>query len=277
MQLSEIQQQFRHHMLSGGELITDPDPAFAGIFNTGRVDLDERLEIYHNNVIGALSDVLMTTFPTVVALTGEQFARAVIDRYVRAYPPEKGCLNDYGAEFADFLAGLPQIASFAYLPDVARLDYAINQAYYAPDDAAFTSRDMEGFNEADFNTALLVPRASVTLMESAYPLVAIRDFCKRAEEADDNNAGDDNNDDSHLDLNQGGCRLMIWRPELDIRVEMLDSAQMEMMRRLAAEQPLNTAVAQTLHNHPGFDFAGFLTSRLSEKSLTINPNRNPST
>ena len=272
MQLSEIQQQFRHHMLSGGERITDPDPAFAGIFNTGRVDLDERLEIYHNNVIGALSDVLMTTFPTVVALTGEQFARAVIDRYVRAYPPEKGCLNDYGAEFADFLAGLPQIASFAYLPDVARLDYAINQAYYAPDDVPVSGRDMESFDEADFDTALLVPRASVTLLESAYPLVAIRDFCKRAEAT-----ADDNDDDGHLDLNQGGCCLMIWRPELDIRVEMLDSAQMEMMRRLAAEQPLNTALAEMLHKHPSFDFAAFLTNRLSEKSLTINTNRNPST
>jgi hypothetical protein len=47
--------------------------------------------------------------------------------------PTSACLNDYGQQFAAFLAQFPQAAHLSYLADVARLEWAVNRALHAPD------------------------------------------------------------------------------------------------------------------------------------------------
>jgi hypothetical protein len=49
------------------------------------------------------------------------------------YPPSSGYLNEYGGEFADFLAALPTASALRYLPDVARFEWALSSAANAAD------------------------------------------------------------------------------------------------------------------------------------------------
>ena len=92
-----------------------------------------RLGIYVDHFRVTLIDALVATFPIVQQLVGEAFFQAVARRYVRATPPAHPCLFAYGGDFPDFLERLPEVRSLAYLPHVARLEWAINEAWHAPD------------------------------------------------------------------------------------------------------------------------------------------------
>ncbi len=51
--------------------------------------------------------------------------------YASTYPSRSGDLNDFGGEFGDFLAGWPPAAQLPYLPDVARLEWAVERVFHA--------------------------------------------------------------------------------------------------------------------------------------------------
>ena len=61
------------------------------------------------------------------------FFNAAVDAYVRACPSTSGDLNVYGDAFGEFLAGYPPAADLPYLPDVARLEWAVDEAGRAAD------------------------------------------------------------------------------------------------------------------------------------------------
>jgi hypothetical protein len=66
-------------------------------------------------------------------LVGAPFFHAAVDAFVRAHPSTSGDLNVYGDAFASFLEGYAPAAELPYLPDVARLEWAIDESSRAPD------------------------------------------------------------------------------------------------------------------------------------------------
>ena len=93
----------------------------------------ERLAIYRRTVRANYRNALGATFPVVQRLVGTPFFNAAVDAFARARPSRSGDLNEYGDAFGDFLAGYPPAAGLAYLADVARLEWAIDEANRAPD------------------------------------------------------------------------------------------------------------------------------------------------
>ena len=97
--------------------------------------------VYRNTVIKACIDALQANYPAVTALVGETWFRAAAADYVRAEPPIRPTLLDYGEKFAAFLARFAPAAELTYLPAVAQLDRYWTEAHMAADaacaDAAF--------------------------------------------------------------------------------------------------------------------------------------------
>jgi len=79
----------------------------------------------------ALIGALEARYPVVRRRTGDDFFRGMAGAYVAAEKPRSPILIDYGATFADFVAGFPPAAEIAYLADVARLENAWVEAYHA--------------------------------------------------------------------------------------------------------------------------------------------------
>lgn len=97
----------------------------------GRVAAAEAMQVHRNTVIGALVNALRLTYPGVDALVGENFFDQVAATFARLHPPASGRLAGYGESFIEFLAG--HVSSLPYLPDVARLDWAMERAAASPD------------------------------------------------------------------------------------------------------------------------------------------------
>lgn len=95
-------------------------------------DAESRLSIYRNNTIATLTAALKATFPVVCRLVDGRFFDYAAHAFIQHNLPASPCLVEYGGDFPTFLAGFPPAADLDYLPDVARLEWAINRVLRAP-------------------------------------------------------------------------------------------------------------------------------------------------
>jgi hypothetical protein len=120
--LLELQMQLRRAVLGG-----DTAALVAAVRGDG-IDPAARLRIYRNHAFTTLRAVLEGTFPIVCRLVDKRFFAYAAHEYLREHPPHSRCLVEYGADFADFLAGFEPCQDLPYLPDVARFEWALNMA-----------------------------------------------------------------------------------------------------------------------------------------------------
>ena len=92
--------------------------------------------VVRNTVLKGCIDALQASYPTVGQLVGTDWFRAAAAVYARAQPPRDGLLVDYGAGFADFLAGFAPADELPYLPAVARLDRCWTECHLGADATA---------------------------------------------------------------------------------------------------------------------------------------------
>ena len=102
----------------------------------GQLDPAARIAVYRNNVLGNYRRALAATYPVLRRLVGGPIFDAAIVAFVRAHPSRHGDVNRYGGELARFLETYPPAREPPYLPDIARLEWAIDQANIAADAAA---------------------------------------------------------------------------------------------------------------------------------------------
>lgn len=101
---------------------------------------DERMQIYRNNFIVSLREVLSATYPMVEALLGEECFEQMARQHVLTYPLEEGNVVHYGEGFQDTIMQFSQVIAQAhYSPEVARFEWHIDlarQAQYEQSSAA---------------------------------------------------------------------------------------------------------------------------------------------
>lgn len=90
----------------------------------------ERLGIYRNTAESAMTTVLQLSFPAVQHLVGPEFFEGAARLFASEAPPRSAWLDEYGADFPAFLAGLPQAASLCYLGSLEKTE---NKARLAGD------------------------------------------------------------------------------------------------------------------------------------------------
>lgn len=139
--------------------------------------LEARLSIYARNTVGARAKALLAAYPACARVVGESCFRALARDYVCAHASKAPDLNQYGAEFCDFLqpltdAGAP-LHALPYLADLARLEWAWQRALYAPLPAPFPAQAFaEAVVAGERLTLSVAP--GLSLLRSPWPVVEIR-------------------------------------------------------------------------------------------------------
>jgi hypothetical protein len=129
---------------------------------------DERFSIYKNNTHLILRDLLKDIFPVTTVLLGDKFLNYAAAEFIKTFPPESGDMNGYGADFPAYLAHLPQLNQFPYVPDVARLEWLAHESYLSPRRPAMTGAMLEAA-EDPLNLKLHI-QPHVFLLQSAWPV-----------------------------------------------------------------------------------------------------------
>ena len=148
-------------------------PAPNGLTNPDGAPASKRYDVYRNNVAVSLSDALEAAFPVIRKLVGEDFFRALAGVYLRTYPPKSPLLMFYGEAMPTFLRRFDPVKQLNYLPDIARLEFAMRQSYHAHD-----ADPIDGAALAEIEPdALMALRfeftPAVQLIESEFPVHGI--------------------------------------------------------------------------------------------------------
>jgi len=125
-----------------------------------------RLRVYRNNVTTAWADTIVKNYPAVERLVGTNFMRGAAIAYVRAHPPKTPVLSLYGDSFAAFLKSFEPAKQLPYLPDVARLERAWTEAFFAPNVTPLEPGHIANLNEAQISALAPGLHPSVRMITS---------------------------------------------------------------------------------------------------------------
>ena len=241
----------------GRALLGEPEAALLDLIAADGLAPAARLRIYRNHVLVTLTDTLMATYPVVCRLVDERFFGYAADQYIRAHPPAVPCLVEYGDSFAAFLAAFGPCQHLEYLPDVARLEWAINRALHADDAEAIDAARLGGVPADRIGSVTLSLHPSVSFLSSPWPV----DRIWRANQPDAD-------PDATVSLDAGGAQLEIRRLSEDVVFRSLDAAAYALRTALARGDSLERAAEAAHSADPGVDLAQTLQQLLSDGIVT---------
>ena len=248
--LREVQVAFSHALLGG-----DEQQAVAVVRGDGLTP-GARLQIYRHHVFTTLTAALQATYPVVCRLVDERFFGYAADQYIRANPPGGPCLFEYGASFPEFLAGFEPCRRLRYLPDVARLEWALNAAVHAEDAAPLDPAVLRRVPVEHFPLMTLRLDPSLSLLSSPWPI----DRIWHANQPDADPA-------APVDPGSGGVCLEVRRVGDDAVFRAIDPATHAFRRALTDARCLEEAAAAALDVDGVCDLTRAFQALLEDKLL----------
>jgi len=252
--LHELQRAF-----SAGAVFSDAAAVASLGIVAGGLRPEARMAIYRANVLGNYRRALAATYPVIKRLVGAPFFDAASDTFVRGYPSTRGDINRYGADFSDFLGTYPPARDLRYLPDVARLEWAIDQANIARDAASFDLGALASVPPELHAELRFSLHPSARLIASIFPILHIWQANQPGHDADE-----------RIDLDEGGDALLVVRRPAGvggIAIERISRAEQLLLALLARGRPLGEAAESCAKMSPAFDLAAALQRHVASHTI----------
>ncbi|HKJ24597.1 MAG TPA: DNA-binding domain-containing protein [Myxococcota bacterium] len=225
-------------------LLTAPDGVAAALADAGdaeglalegwlgsdaRATASTRLEIYAHAYFQRIHDVLARDLPTLAAALGADGFHDLAAAYLCVHPPSRPSLRHAGARLPGFLATDAAAAPFRrrwpFAADLARLEWALGEAFDAPDAPPLARAELEALAPERWETLALAPHPSVRRLSVGWNVAALR----AAFEADDEDAAG-----AALPSPEAGdATLLVWRSRERVRFRALDADEADLLARLA--------------------------------------------
>lgn len=199
-----------------------------------------RIGVYRNNALETARKTLQATFPALRQLVGDACFRTLSRDYLSRFPSRSGNLEHFGAAFPELLDALYGGGEFDYLADVARLEWACEQAWLAPEPGPtdLTALTAVAPEQAEYLRLTLHP--SCRLIASRYPVLSV--WRTTVEHRDD-----------VVRLDAGGERVLIGRSARGVDLRPLTAAGFAFLDATLRRGNLTEACGAGLAEDPGFE------------------------
>jgi hypothetical protein len=195
----------------------------------GPVDrLAARLGVYRNNARVTFCKTLAATYPVVQRLVGEPCFRSLARAYARDFPSRSGDLGRFGAELPALLDIHYRDTAFAYLADVARLEWAYAEAETVADAAPFDWRALGTVDPGDYAALRFVPHPTSRFLTSRFPVLSIWEAHQSV-------------DVRPVGLGAGAEHVLVLRTASQVRLHGLDAGTFAFAWSLAEGETLGAA------------------------------------
>jgi hypothetical protein len=131
------------------------------------------LAIYRNNSASAYQNALAISYPVIKARVGEEYFRELGFRFRERSPSRSGDLHWAGREFADFLDQHLRGGDYAWLADLARLEWSCEEAAIAGELAHVGLEALAAITPEAIGEAVFSLQPSIRLHAFPYPLFSI--------------------------------------------------------------------------------------------------------
>ncbi len=214
--------------------ITGPD---------GRVSA-RRFNVYRNNVVVGLIHALRAAFPATNRIVGDDFFTAMARAFVVSEPPSSPMMFDYGARFPDFIQRFEPVAQLNYLPDVARLERAWVEAYYAAEAEALDLRYLHHVSPDSLPMLTVALHPSLRLVRSSAPVLTIWQMNTKPSATDPT-----------VSLDMGGEDVLVVRPDAHVELRLLPEGGAQFLLALHDGCPIADATDIAMRSNCNFDLA----------------------
>lgn len=248
--LHELQAGMASAILSGDAR------AIAGRLKVTGADPLARLGIYRNNTFASLTGALMGTFPAVVRVVDERFFRYMAHAFIVAHPPREPMLSDYGAELPAFIAGFEPCRPVPYLADLARLEWAVNEAGLEREEPALTPATLAGLAPDTLAAGSLRLQPSLRLVVSRWPILAIWQANQPAEVMEQPSPA------------RRPTRVLVRRKGRGVVMGLHTAGRTRLLRDLKRGSTVETAMTAAILRDPHFAAAQELLALFTEGLVT---------
>jgi uncharacterized protein (UPF0276 family) len=134
---------------------------------------EHRLALYRGNLTSTWDKTLSAAYPVLRQLVGDEFFSALSRAYGMAHPSRDADLNLFGGSFASFLEGFEHVADYPYLPDMARLEWALHRAHFAADARALEAAELGALTPEQLEAARFALAPACCLLSSKWAVAAL--------------------------------------------------------------------------------------------------------
>lgn len=188
------------------------------------------ISIYRNNAFYAFHSALELSFKVLRKRVGDDYFRQLVALYRLRFPSRSGDLHWAGRDFAAFLAAHLEGGDYAWLADLARLEWSREQSSVAPLFASIGAEVLARFDPDQLEHLVLTLQPSLRLEASNFPIFSVWSA----------NQGDN---DSPVDQSLGSeCGLTRQRVDL-VEVRQIEPGLFSYLSALAAGAPLGEAIS----------------------------------
>jgi hypothetical protein len=191
----------------------------------------ERVAVYANAYFARLHDCLREDFGALARALGEAAFHDLVKTYLMMHPPSQPSLRHAGAHLAEHLSTPPFAEIFArrcaYAADLARLEWALAEAFTAPDAPTLGHADLAALPPDAWAALRFEPAPALRLLRCAWPVEIARE---RFECLDAGCEG-------ALLLDAEETHIRVWRREEQVRYARITPLELEMLAGLSRGEP----------------------------------------
>ncbi|CAN5395003.1 hypothetical protein BH10PSE19_BH10PSE19_13250 [soil metagenome] len=228
MQLKKLQQQFFSAIYAPEENVG----LTATINSHGNLTTAEKLAIYRRSIITGFLHALEAAYPVCHKLVGNDFFSAMARHYITINPATSSDLEDYGENFANFIITFKPAQSLPYLADVAHLEWACHKAINAAPTPTLNIQALAKLSTEQQAKLIFQLPTDCVFLTSPFPI-------QRIWEVNQNNYSGDNS----VNLDMGAVRLLVWRLNMNLRIDELSLPEWTLLQLLSQQRTLEEIAA----------------------------------
>jgi len=211
----------------------------AGIGGPAEIDAAARLEVYRTNTRYFFRTALERTYPVVRHRVGDEHFRQLAHDYRTAHPSSHGDLHWVGERFPEWLASRTRDTPYAWLADLARLEWACEAAWAAAGGTPLALDVLGRIAPDRLDQVALSLHPSVRLVASQHAIWSVWQ------------ANQGNEPGAPVDLTAGPEYCVVACVDAQVAVYRVAPADYSLLELLALASSLGTAIATS-----GYDIAG---------------------
>jgi len=262
--LRELQSGFARALRESASAVADdPGAAFASAIAGDALPGEARLAIYRNNSRAMFAEALQRTYPVVRRRVGAEFFQRLAREYRAAHPSRRGDLHWVGAAFAAWLEERMAGTEFAWLADLAHLEWACEEALLAADADALPLQALAGVPAEQLGATALQIVPSLRCVSSAVPVWSVW------QENQPGRAG------RPIDLSLGAEYVIVHCDRGTLVLHSIPDRNFRFVRHVAAGATLAAALEGSAHDLEGLQrvLSWLFNERLVAELLTPAPAR----
>lgn len=198
----------------------------------------ERLSVYAGGYVARTQQALAEAYEAVHHVLGERAFSELAQRYAARFSSHDYNLSFRGRHLPECLTTDPLTGRLPFLPDLARLEWLVSQAFHAFEQPPLDPASLSGFSLDGWDRVRVVFQPSVGVVASPWPILDIWEARTRPRHEVD------------LDLVNRPQRVLVSRQGLTVRCELLEEPQDVLLEGLLAGRTLGT-VCQALATMEG--------------------------